>query len=77
MDRYKRDAIWEGKHGPTGQLAAIVIKSLFFSKSLTTSDERGQSVRQQGGNLVADGFTDTSHSGRHTLVKSLWVVAQG
>ena len=76
MDRYKRDAIWEGKHGPTGQLAAIVIKSLFFSKSLTTSDERGQSVRTRGGNLLADGFTDSSR-GHHTLVKSLGVVAQG
>ena len=75
MDRYKRDAIWEGKHGRTGQLVAIVIKSLFFSKSLTTSDERGQSV-DQGGNLLADGFTDTSR-GHHTLVKSLWVVGQG
>ena len=30
----------------------------------------------QGGNLLADGFTDTSR-GHHTLVKSLWVVAQG
>ena len=73
MDRYKRDAIWEGKQG-TVNWWRLSSEASFSPNHLPPM--RGQCG--QGGNLVADGFTDSS--GHHTRVapsaKTLWV-AQG
>ena len=62
MDCYKRDAIWEGKQRGTVNWWRLSSAASFSPNHLPPV--RGQCG--QGGNLVADGFTDSS--GHHTLM---------
>ena len=71
MDRYKSNAIWEGKQRAVN-CWRLSSKASIFSKSLS-SDERP--VRA-GGNLVPDGFTDTTGHTRPALISCRKVPAE-
>ena len=62
-----------GRKAASGQLLAIVIKSLFFSRN-HFPPMRGQCG--QGGNLVPDGFTDTTGHTRPALISCRKVPAE-